>query len=140
MLLWSFEFWTRALITMMDGVLEKLWEEEIKKDVPIPEFMLKKQDHEYNLEDQKQLREYNEKVRILGEDRRKYLRILNENEQKTLVFKNNLIMKCNQKITEMATLKLKYDFAVKQELLRLMSLRKTHQARTQLQKKMDMLK
>lgn len=34
------EFKQRALIDMMDGVLEKKWEDELKKDVPIPQCMI----------------------------------------------------------------------------------------------------
>lgn len=33
-------FRRRALITMMDGVLEKKWEDELKKDVPKPQCMV----------------------------------------------------------------------------------------------------
>lgn len=33
-------FKQRALIIMMDGVLEKRWEDELKKDVPKPECMV----------------------------------------------------------------------------------------------------
>ncbi|XP_030374195.1 uncharacterized protein LOC115623795 [Scaptodrosophila lebanonensis] len=97
LLLWSIEFWARALIIMMDGVIEKLWEEEIKKDIPLPEFMVKKQPHEYNLEDQKMFRAYEEAVRQLGEDRRKYLKILHENEAKTLELKTQQILKLNKR-------------------------------------------
>ncbi|EDV97937.1 GH17154 [Drosophila grimshawi] len=97
LLLWSVEFWARALIVMMDGVIEKLWEEEIKKDIPIPEFMLKKQPHEYSLEDQKIFRAYEEAVYLLEQDRRKYLGILNENEAKTLQLKTKQILKLNQR-------------------------------------------
>lgn len=34
------EFKRRALINMMDGVLEKRWEDELKKDVPKPQCMV----------------------------------------------------------------------------------------------------
>lgn len=34
------DFKYRALIDMMDGVLEKKWEDELKKDVPIPQCMV----------------------------------------------------------------------------------------------------
>lgn len=33
-------FKQRALMIMMDGVLEKRWEDELKKDVPKPECMV----------------------------------------------------------------------------------------------------
>lgn len=39
-LLVSDSFRKRALIDMMDGVLEKKWEDELKKDVPKPQCMV----------------------------------------------------------------------------------------------------
>uniref|UniRef100_A0A1A9Z3T9 Cilia- and flagella-associated protein 43 n=1 Tax=Glossina pallidipes TaxID=7398 RepID=A0A1A9Z3T9_GLOPL len=129
LLLWSVEFWVRALIVMMDGVLEKLWEEEIKKDVPMPEFMFKKQIAEYTLEDQKLLREYEEKVRLLNEDRKKYLRILGENEAKSKELKKTYILKLNETITDMMITKLKYDFAIKEARLRNLNTKVIYHAR-----------
>ncbi|XP_011179270.2 cilia- and flagella-associated protein 43 [Zeugodacus cucurbitae] len=123
MLLWSIDFWIRALNTMMDGVLEKLWEEEIKKTPPEPEFMSKRQPHEYTLDDQKLLRIYEETLRILQEDRNKYLRILNVNERKTHELKKNYIQKFNERCAQTAILKLKYDFALKHFRVRLLGLK-----------------
>ncbi|KAH8386063.1 hypothetical protein KR200_008354, partial [Drosophila serrata] len=138
MLLWSTEFWARALIVMMDGVLEKLWEEEIKKDIPVPEFVAKKQPHEFNLEEQKIYRAYEEAVRLLELDRRKYLRILHENEEKTLALKASQILKLNQRVAELMIMKLKYDFALKQGQVRLLTLEKTNFKRVQLRKRIGM--
>lgn len=118
LLLWSVEFWVRSLIVMMDGVLEKLWEEEIKKDIPIPEFVLKKQPAEYTLEDQKMFREYEEKVHLLTADRKKYLNILLDNEEDTKEQKNNYILRLNESITQLMIRKLKYDYAIKHVRLR----------------------
>ncbi|EDW69824.1 uncharacterized protein [Drosophila virilis] len=137
LLLWSVEFWARALIVMMDGVIEKLWEEEIKKDIPVPEFTLKKQPHEYTLEDQKIYRAYEEAVNLLQEDRRKYLRILNENEAKTLQLKTKQILKLNQRVAELMLLKLKYDFAHKQCRIRMLNLMTINHSREQLREKID---
>lgn len=132
LLLWSVEFWARALIVMMDGVIEKLWEEEIKKDIPVPEFTLKKQPHEYTLEDQKIYRAYEEAVNLLQEDRRKYLRILNENEAKTLQLKTKQILKLNQRIAELMLVKLKFNFAQKQCRTRMLNQLKIHSTRAEL--------
>nr|XP_036670979.1 uncharacterized protein LOC108005535 [Drosophila suzukii] len=140
LLLWSPEFWSRALIVMMDGVLEKLWEEEIKKDIPEPEFMQKKQPHEYNLEEQKIFRAYEEAVHLLELDRRKYLRILHENEEKTLALKAAQILKLNQRVAELMIMKLKYDFALKQGQLRLLTLEQINFGRVQLQKRFCMFR
>ncbi|XP_033160892.1 uncharacterized protein LOC117141511 [Drosophila mauritiana] len=140
LLLWSKEFWARALIVMMDGVLEKLWEEEIKKDIPEPEFMQKKQPHEFNLEEQKIFRAYEEAVHLLELDRRKYLRILHENEEKTLALKAAQILKLNQRVAELMILKLKYDFALKQGQLRMLTLEKINFGRVQMRKRYTMFR
>lgn len=135
LLLWSVEFWARALIVMMDGVIEKLWEEEIKKEIPIPEFVFKKQPHEYSLEDQKIYRAYEEAVRILEEDRRKYLGILHDNEGKTLQLKTKHILKLNQRVAELMLLKLQYDFALTQNLVRMLNLKTINHVRDKLREK-----
>ncbi|KAH8372425.1 hypothetical protein KR093_011492, partial [Drosophila rubida] len=140
LLLWSVEFWARALIVMMDGVIEKLWEEEIKKDVPIPEFVFKKQPHEYSLEDQKIYRAYEEAVRQLENDRRKYLGILHDNEGKTLQLKTKQILKLNQRVAELMLLKLKYDFALTQNLVRMLNLKTINHVRHKLREKIHGLR
>lgn len=134
LLLWSVEFWARALIVMMDGVIEKLWEEEIKKDIAVPEFVLKKQPHEYSLEEQKIYRAYEEAVNLLQEDRRKYLRILNENEAKTLQLKTKQILKLNHRVAELMLLKFKYNFAQKQCRMRTLNFVEIHLIRSQLRR------
>lgn len=134
LLLWSIEFWARALIVMMDGVIEKLWEEEIKKDIPVPEFVLKKQPHEFTLEEQRIYRAYEEAVVLLEADRRKYLGILNVNEAKTLQLKTKHILKLNQRIAELMVTKLKYDFALSQNLLRMLNLKTINHVRDELRK------
>ncbi|XP_062131103.1 cilia- and flagella-associated protein 43 [Drosophila sulfurigaster albostrigata] len=135
LLLWSAEFWARALIVMMDGVIEKLWEEEIKKDIPIPEFVFKKQPHEYSLEDQKIYRAYEEAVHQLELDRRKYLGILHDNEGKTLQLKTKHILKLNQRVAELMLMKLKYDFALTQNLVRMLNLKTINHVRDKLREK-----
>ncbi|KAH8306935.1 hypothetical protein KR044_001442, partial [Drosophila immigrans] len=135
LLLWSVDFWARALIVMMDGVIEKLWEEEIKKDIPIPEFVFKKQPHEYTLEDQKIYRAYEEAVHQLEQDRRKYLGILRENEGKTLQLKTKHILKLNQRVAELMLMKLKYDFALTQNLVRMLNLKTINHVRDKLREK-----
>ncbi|XP_037948255.1 uncharacterized protein LOC119679788 [Teleopsis dalmanni] len=129
MLLWADEFWTRALMTMMDGVLEKLWEEEIKKDIPIPEFMLKKDPHEFSLEEQRQVRDYEERLVVLESDRRKYLRILHADKAKTIKIKDSIILRFNEKLNRLAIVKLQYDFHLKVGRLRDLNLKIYNQER-----------
>lgn len=132
MLLWSVEFWARALIVMMDGVIEKLWEEEIKKDIPVPEFVAKKDPHEFTLEEQRIYRAYEDAVVALEADRHKYLGILHGNEAKTLQLKTKHILKLNQRVTELMVTKLKYDFALTQNLMRMLNLQTINHVRDQL--------
>lgn len=40
LLLLADDFRERALMTMMNGVLEVRWEDELKKDVPVPKCMV----------------------------------------------------------------------------------------------------
>ncbi|XP_075168197.1 uncharacterized protein LOC142240373 [Haematobia irritans] len=140
LLLWSLEFWDRALVIMMDGVLEKLWEEEIKKEIPIPEFMLKKDPTEYTLEDQKALRDYEERVRILTEDRKKYLKILSDNDDKVQKMKSNYILKLNEQVTQMVITKLKYDFSIKHVRLRNLNIKIMYFKKLQWLKRISMLR
>lgn len=132
LLLWSVEFWARALIVMMDGVIEKLWEEEIKKDLAVPEFVAKKEPHEFTLEEQRIYRAYEEAVVALEADRRKYLGILHVNEAKTLQLKTKHILKLNQRIAELMVTKLKYDFALTQSQMRMLNLQTINHVRAQL--------
>ncbi|KAH8408058.1 hypothetical protein KR222_002621 [Zaprionus bogoriensis] len=140
LLLWSVEFWARALIVMMDGVIEKLWEEEIKKDIPIPEFVFKKQPHEYSLEEQRIYRAYEEAVVLLELDRRKYLGILHDNEAKTLQLKTKHILKLNQRVSELMLTKLQYDFALSQNLIRMLNLKTINHVRDQLREQVKKMR
>lgn len=140
LLLWSTDFWARSLVVMMDGVLEKLWEEEIKKEIPLPEFMLKKEPTEYTLEDQKTLREYEEKVRLLTEDRHRYLKMLNENDAKVVALKSYYIMKLNEQVTQMVITKLKYDFSIKHVRLRNLNIKIMYFKKLQWLKRISVLR
>ncbi|GFO10121.1 cilia- and flagella-associated protein 43-like isoform x2 [Plakobranchus ocellatus] len=62
----------RALDMMMGGVLEIKKEDELKKDVPKPAFMLTKKEEEYNEEEQKLFKEYQKKCQELNEEREKF--------------------------------------------------------------------
>ncbi|XP_065602261.1 cilia- and flagella-associated protein 43 [Cyrtonyx montezumae] len=72
----------RALNDMMGGVLEVKKEDVLKIDIPPPSFMSKPED-EWNFQEKKIFREYEEKVKELNEEKEKYKRAL-ENELKEL--------------------------------------------------------
>ena len=65
----------RALDQMMGGVLEIKKEDELKKDVPIPNFMLVKEQDDWTEDEQKLFVEYEKKVKNLQEEREKYRKV-----------------------------------------------------------------
>uniref|UniRef100_A0A8B9DJY6 Cilia- and flagella-associated protein 43 n=1 Tax=Anser cygnoides TaxID=8845 RepID=A0A8B9DJY6_ANSCY len=72
----------RALNDMMGGVLEVQKEDILKIDIPPPPFIAKPE-HEWNDQEMKLFREYEEKVKELNEEKEKHRRAL-ENEWKKL--------------------------------------------------------
>ncbi|XP_040418844.1 cilia- and flagella-associated protein 43 isoform X2 [Cygnus olor] len=72
----------RALNDMMGGVLEIQKEDILKIDIPPPPF-ISKPEHEWNDQEMKIFREYEEKVKELNEEKEKHRRAL-ENEWKKL--------------------------------------------------------
>jgi len=65
----------RALDQMMGGVLEIRKEDELKKDIPVPGFMLTKEENDFTEEEQKFHKEYERKVKELHEEREKYRKV-----------------------------------------------------------------
>lgn len=75
-LLLADDFRERALINMMDGMLEIRWEDTIKIDVRKPACMLEKQPEQYTSNDIAAVRKYEADVEILRQERERYRRIL----------------------------------------------------------------
>lgn len=66
----------RALDQMMGGVLEIKKEDELKKDVPMPNFILNNKDeNDWTEEEHKVYKEYEKKVKDLNEEREKYKKV-----------------------------------------------------------------
>ncbi|XP_022821097.1 cilia- and flagella-associated protein 43 isoform X2 [Spodoptera litura] len=120
------DFRERALIEMMDGVLEKLWHEEIKKPIPMPQCMLDKDPENFNEEDLRQVFEYEAKVKFRNEERDKYRKMLHAEYAKLSQVLNEGIIKFNQKVRDTWLTKIKVDSVIGQENLNLMRLRRTN--------------
>lgn len=75
-------FHEQALAVMMDGVLEVCWEDEIKKDIPEPKCMLEKNPDDYNKEDLKIIKDYEERVAFYLSEREHYRKMLETEFQK----------------------------------------------------------
>jgi len=70
------DFRERALMKMMDGMLEIRWEDTIKIDVCKPACMLEKQPEQYTPDDIAAVRKYEADVEILRQERERYRRML----------------------------------------------------------------
>ena len=73
----------RALMMMMQGRLEANPEDELKKDLVPPDFIINKPQEEWSEDDQKAAKEFEKKKQQLQEDREKYRKSL-ETELKKL--------------------------------------------------------
>lgn len=119
------DFRERALMYMMDGVLEKLWHEEIKKPIPMPQcmvpyelhhyilldtilwyvltlfvFQLEKEPEHFNEDDLKLVFDYEAKVAFRNEERDKYRKMLHAEYAKLSQILNEGIVKFNQKVSK----------------------------------------
>ncbi|KAI8428342.1 hypothetical protein MSG28_002530 [Choristoneura fumiferana] len=115
------DFRERALMEMMDGVLEKLWHEEIKKPIMMPQCMLEKDPEHFNEEDLRHVFDYEAKVKFRNEERDKYRKMLHAEYAKLSLTLNEGVVKFNQRV----------DSVIGQETLNLMRLRRTNLDREQ---------
>ncbi|XP_050670379.1 cilia- and flagella-associated protein 43 [Leptidea sinapis] len=131
------DFRERALMEMMDGVLEKLWHEEIKKPIPPPQCMLEKEPEHFNEDDLRLVFDYEAKVAFRNEERDKYRKMLHAEYAKLTQVVNEGIVKFNQKVKEMWLTKLKVDSVIGQENLNLMRLRRVNLDRVEMAEKLE---
>ncbi|XP_026806697.1 cilia- and flagella-associated protein 43-like [Rhopalosiphum maidis] len=115
----------RALVFMMDGVLEKRWEDELKKDVPKPQcIMLNKNSEDFTKDDLKAIDEYKKLTLTLNDERIKYKNILEEEKIKIHHHIAQIIKKFDHNVFMLFQLKLKYNSAIDQEILKMLRLSK----------------
>ncbi|KAI5706085.1 hypothetical protein M8J75_004661 [Diaphorina citri] len=98
-------FKERALMEMMDGVLELKWEDKLKKDVPKPPCMIKKVPDKWNEQDLNDVKEYEYKVEEMRKDRAKY---------------KESIQKFDDNLFTLYSTKLKIEQAIHQEHLKIL--------------------
>ncbi|CAB3237703.1 unnamed protein product [Arctia plantaginis] len=131
------DFKERALMDMMDGVLEKLWHEEIKKPIPVPQCMLEKAPEHFNEEDLRFVFDYEAKVAFRNEERDKYRKMLHAEYAKLSATLNEGIVKFNQKVKETWLLRLRIDSVIGQENLNLLRLRRVNLDRIEMSEKIE---
>ncbi|KAM0735838.1 Cilia and flagella-associated protein 43 [Formica fusca] len=117
-LLLADDFRERALMKMMDGVLEMRWEETIKIDVHKPACMLEKQAEQYTSDDIKAVKKYEADVEALRQERERYKRILEADYAKISGLRQEGIDKFDTKLNDFFQLKLKIEAAMNQLKLR----------------------
>lgn len=101
LLLLADDFRERALMAMMDGVLEVRWEDIIKIDVPKPACMLEKKPEDYTSEDISAVKQYEKDVQFLMEERERYNRMLEAEYGRVMELLNDGIDKFNGKLIEL---------------------------------------
>ncbi|KAG7311227.1 hypothetical protein JYU34_002258 [Plutella xylostella] len=134
------DFRERALIVMMDGVLETLWWDEIKKEIPKPLCMLDKDPETFNEDDLRLVFEYEAKVAFRNEERQKYRKMLHAEYAKLSGVLNEGIVKFNAKVKETWLMKLQVDACISQERLNLMRLRRTNLDRIEMAEKLETMR
>ncbi|XP_012257347.4 cilia- and flagella-associated protein 43-like [Athalia rosae] len=118
LLLLADDFREKALIAMMDGVLEVRWEDLIKKDVPKPECMLVKSPDAYNADDILAVKEYEKEVEALIQEREKYRRILEADYSKISACLTDGIERFKQRLEKFFLTRILVDSAINQLRLR----------------------
>ncbi|XP_015600794.1 cilia- and flagella-associated protein 43-like [Cephus cinctus] len=118
LLLLADDFREKALMAMMDGVLEVRWEDIIKKDEPKPQCMLMKEPDEYTAEDILLVQQYESNVEFLQHERERYRRILESDFQKVSGLLKEGIDKFNSRLREFFQTRLKVEAATLQLNLR----------------------
>ncbi|KAH9504597.1 Cilia- and flagella-associated protein 43 [Bulinus truncatus] len=113
----------RALEMMMGGVLEIKKEDELKKDVPKPAFMLTKKEDEYSEEEMKTYKEYLKKVQDLNEEREKFRKQLEAELRKLQATIQEGLQAFDEALNVLFMRKIKVMMVIYQEELKILRLR-----------------
>ncbi|XP_072759720.1 cilia- and flagella-associated protein 43 [Anoplolepis gracilipes] len=124
------DFYERALEKMMDGVLESKWEDEVKKEIPVPECLITKDPSKYTDEDVTVIASYKSKMQALKEEREKYKATLQAEIIETKEALQRDITEFNDKLKDLELKKMQIECAILQE--RLMRIRTIQRHRTEI--------
>ncbi|ETN66971.1 hypothetical protein AND_001235 [Anopheles darlingi] len=115
------DFKARALVTMMDGVLEHRWEDEIKKSLPLPQCLeIGKEPQHYNETDIREVKEYEEASAVLHQDRLRYRQMLQEEFQELAASLDQQIKRFNTAVAKLTLEKIIIESAIRQEEMRIL--------------------
>lgn len=128
--MFSVAFRDSCLQTMMDGVLEIRWEDEIKKVPAIPVALQARKDlTDYDEHDLRAVKEYEEKLNFLGQERAKYKKVLLAERQGLQEDLKTIQISFNGQLTELINSKIDVEMAVNQEYFKLLRNRQFNQKR-----------
>lgn len=115
------DFRERALMRMMNGVLEVRWEDEIKKVPPQPDCLTGgKNPKDFTPEDLGAIAAHEALVQHLADERERYHGMLLEEQEKIDRTLFDQIQKFNHKVGETLMEKIKVEFAIASEDLKLL--------------------
>ncbi|KAG5339959.1 CFA43 protein, partial [Acromyrmex charruanus] len=119
------DFYKVALEKMMDGVLELKWEDEVKKEIPVPDCLIMKNPSKYTEEDIAIITSYKSKVQALQRKQEKYKAILQADIVETKDALQRDIAVFNDKLKDLELKKIQIESAILQErLTRLRAIRR----------------
>uniref|UniRef100_A0A182NFS1 Cilia- and flagella-associated protein 43 n=1 Tax=Anopheles dirus TaxID=7168 RepID=A0A182NFS1_9DIPT len=115
------DFKDRALVIMMDGVLEHRWEDEIKKSLPLPQCLeIGKEPQHYNETDIREVKEYEEQSNVLRQERLRYRKMLQDELQELAVSLDEQIKRFNTTVARLTLQKITIESAIRQEEMRIL--------------------
>ncbi|XP_033122449.1 cilia- and flagella-associated protein 43-like isoform X2 [Anneissia japonica] len=107
---------------MMGGVLEVKKEDELKKDVPQPTFIVNKPQEEWSEDELKIAKEYERKVKELNEEREKYKKTLEAELKKLQTIISDTTSNFDDKLVDLFLKKIKVEMVIFQEELKILRL------------------
>lgn len=120
-------FYKRALDDMMDGVLQVCWEDELKKEPPKPPCMLQNiPESKFTAAEKLQVEKYREKINKLRMDRREYIGKLFEEKQALETAIELMVRKLNRCVENIIKTKVKAQFAISSEQLKIFTCVRDH--------------
>lgn len=115
------DFRERALMKMMNGVLEIRWEEEIKKTPPAPDCILSGKDpKDYTPEDLSAIHMWETEIKFLESERERYRVMLEIEQAKIDQMLDDQYRKFNMKVGATLMEKIQVEFAISSEDLKLL--------------------
>ncbi|XP_053673195.1 cilia- and flagella-associated protein 43 [Anopheles nili] len=115
------DFKDRALVVMMDGVLEHRWEDEIKKSLPLPQCLeIGKDPQHYNETDIREMNEYEEQRKTLHQERLRYRKMLQDELQELAASLDDQIKRFNTSVAKLTLQKIVIESAIRQEEMRIL--------------------